>query len=258
MEKLTSILVPFDFSESARTAIEYAINFVGRQEIEINVLHMTENGGADDAKKAAEEMNEKFGKHLKKPMRWVSGRGSLTETILETREKKKTEMIIMGTSGLSETEEMTHTAELVAAASCPVLVVPENTEKRELLNICLVLGKDEIDEPKSLHTLLEIARLFNARVHVLTIKNTDETIGYSDIDEKNENTLMYYLESFYAEHTYLENEDIVKGIFSYADSHEIDMIALLPRNHVKHGTPTGGLLTRELVFHSSIPVLTVH
>ena len=68
---------------------------------------------------------------------------------------------------------------------------------------------------------------------------------------------MYYLENFYAEHTFTENEDIVEGIFHYAETHNIDMVAILPRHHAKHGVPSEGRLTKELVLQSKIPVLTI-
>jgi K+-sensing histidine kinase KdpD len=104
---------------------------------------------------------------------------------------------------------------------------------------------------------LEVSRTFNAKVHVLTVQNSPEIKAYSKVDEKNENTLMYYLEEFYSEHTFTENQDIVEGIFNYTNTHNIDLIAILPRHHSKKSEPSEGLLTRELVLKSKIPVLTI-
>ena len=65
----------------------------------------------------------------------------------------------------------------------------KNTFKNKIKNICLVLGKEEIDDPKSLHTLLDISRTFEAQVHVLTVQNTEESFGYSKVDMENESNM---------------------------------------------------------------------
>jgi hypothetical protein len=163
----------------------------------------------------------------------------------------------MGTSGATSTDNHTHTSELVAQANCPVLVVPEEPREFRVKNIALVLGRDEIDATEDLGVLLDVARRFNARVHVLTIENEPGTYGYSKSEEKNERLLDYYLESFYADHIYIENKDVFAGISQYVAEKEIDMIAILPRNHSKKGQPSEGKLTEVLTLKSSTPVLAI-
>ena len=259
MEKISSILVPFDFSESAIHALDYCISFVGNTPVKINVIYVSDHNENDieRLRKAYLHYKEKNRDLLKLPMRWILGWGNFIETILEAREEKHTEIIIMGTSGLAKEKEFSNTAKLVAKAKCPVIVVPENCEQMHIKNIALILGKNEIDNPKALHSLLEITRRFNAKVHVLTVQNNPEIKSYSQIDEKNENTLMYYLEDFYEQHSFTENEDILQGVFNYSESHEIDLIAILPRHHTVNATPSEGKLTSELVMKSKIPVLTI-
>lgn len=258
MNSISKILVPYDFSESAKQALDYSIDFVGNEAIKINLIHISDNPNYDKMRETYDSLCEEYEHKLKIPLTWALGwDGTVTEIIIEAQQEKKADLIIMGTSGWSNDKEVSQTAKLVKNANCPILVVPEDTEKRDVKNISLVLGKDEIDQPNSLNTLLGICQKFNAKVHVLTVQNTPGTFGYSPSDEKNENMLMYHLENFYSEHTFIENPDIVAGIFSYADKHDIDMIAILPRNHTKNDTPSDGLLTKELVLRAKIPVLTI-
>ena len=258
MNTISRILVPYDFSHSAKHALEYAVDFVGNEAIKIELIHVSDNSDLEKMRTTYDRLCEEFDHKLKLPLRWALGwNGTVTEIIIESQQKKKADLIIMGTSGWSHDKEISQTAKLVKNANCPILVIPEDTKKTGIKNISLVLGKNEIDQPKSLNTLLSISQKFNAKVHVLTVQNTSETFGYSPNDEKNENTLMYHLENFYSEHTYIENTDIVEGIFSYTNQHDIDMIAILPRNHAKNNTPSEGLLTKELVLRAKIPVLTI-
>ncbi|MFK7812979.1 MAG: universal stress protein [Maribacter sp.] len=258
MNVISRILVPYDFSHSAKHALEYTVNFVGDKPIKIELIHVSGSSDLEKMRTIYESLCDEFEHKLKLPLRWAVGwDGTVTDIIIEAQQKKKADLIIMGTSGWSDDKEISQTAKLVKNSNCPILVIPEDSEKQSIKNICLVLGKNEIDRPNSLNTLLSICQKFNAKVHVLTIQNTPETIGYSKNDEKNENTLMYYLENFYSEHNFIENPDIVEGIFTFGNQHDIDMIAILPRNHTKNANPSEGLLTKELVLRAKIPVLTI-
>ncbi|SDE44516.1 Universal stress protein family protein [Pricia antarctica] len=45
MNKISTILVPFDFSESAKKALEYAVAFTGRDDdIQIVLAHVSGHG----------------------------------------------------------------------------------------------------------------------------------------------------------------------------------------------------------------------
>ena len=54
-----------------------------------------------------------------------------------------------------------------------------------------------------------------------------------------------------------KNTDIEKGIFDYVREKNIDMLAILPRNHAKKSKPSEGRLTRLLTLHTEVPLLTI-
>ena len=167
----------------------------------------------------------------------------------------------MGTMGDEVAEDaITHTSRLVLEAEGPVLAVPFGTEVRTPQRIALVLGKEEIENTAVLELLLDISRLFNAEVHVLTIYEGsvyDEKMTGSRSSEKNEDTLEYYLEHFYVEHVFTKNQDVEKGILDYVEEKEIDLLAILPRNHAEKTRPSEGRLTKLLTLHSKVPVLAL-
>ncbi|HZJ18840.1 MAG TPA: universal stress protein, partial [Pricia sp.] len=168
-------------------------------------------------------------------------------------------LVIMGTLGTNKdgNAEQTNTSKLALEADCPVLVVPNGHRDFQLKRIALVLGKEEIDDTEDLGALLEVARRFNAKVHVVTIKNRQGSYGYSEEEEKNEKAIEYYLENFYSERVFINNEDVVDGILAYASNHDIDLVAILPRNHTKRSEPSSGQLTQLLTLHSKVAVLAI-
>ncbi|TXD83207.1 universal stress protein [Subsaximicrobium wynnwilliamsii] len=257
MKKISTILIPFDFSKISEDALEYAVKYVGNDEnLKIMLGHISNDRHMDELKARFETVEKRHHDVLKNKIEWVSMRGELTEALIQIQKSEQIDLIIMGTSGGTSLEP-TNTSKLVLEADCPVLVVPSNLGEFRLKKIALVLGKEEIDDTEVLRTLLNVSQKFNAKVHVITIENRPETFGYSETDENNENKIQYFLENFYSEHVFIENPDVVDGILSYATQRDIDVITILPRNHTKKGQPSEGQLTELLTLHSPIPILAI-
>ncbi|MGI9551844.1 MAG: universal stress protein [Aurantibacter sp.] len=261
MDKISTILVPYDFSETSKNALDYTVDFIGQDKnIKILLTYISSDGDADKTEEAFTDLRNQYSSTLKSPMEWISKSGSLTESILKLQQNQDIDLVIMGTSGVGDQTDVavTNTAKLVLEAdNCPVLVIPEGVKSFAMEKIALVLGKNKIDDRSALETLLHITRRFNAKVIVLTIQNEEGLYGYSEADESNENLLEYYLENFYSHHTFIENPDIVQGIADYTSTHDIDMVTILPRNHAQGSTPSEGRLTKELTMHSKVPILAI-
>lgn len=257
MTKISTILIPFDFSKASKEALDYAVNYVGDDDkLKIVLVHVSNGKKNDEDETTFKNLEKKYREVLKNKIELISVNGNLTEEIIKFQKKEAIDLIIMGTAGNNDIHS-SNTSKLVLEADCSVMVVPSELGEFRLKNIGLVLGKEVIDDKKVLGTLLEVSRRFNAKVHVITIKNKPEMFGYSEIDEKNENTIQYYLEDFYSQHVFIENPDVVEGILNFAAERDIDLITILPRNHTKNSDPSEGKLTELLTLHSSIPILAI-
>ncbi|MEM8508873.1 MAG: universal stress protein [Bacteroidota bacterium] len=262
MSLIKKILVPFDFTEPAIAALDYALNFVGLQRpIQVNAVYASTSPVSENDRNTAMEnfarivasLNRRT--HLHPEL--IVAEGNLVDTVLTTRKNQKANLVIMGTLGDNSIEEnVTNTSKLVLHADCPIITVPFGSEIKDPMEIALVLGKEEIENPKVLSLLLDVARTFNAKVHVLTIYK-ESIYGENAVVETNEESLEYYLEHFYSEHNFEKNQDIEKGILGYIDEKNIDLLAILPRNHAQKTSPSEGRLTKLLTLHSSVPVLTL-
>ncbi|WP_088340623.1 universal stress protein [Robiginitalea sediminis] len=259
MDRITKILVPYDFSEVSDRALRYAIDFAGsRPEKHIEVCFMQEKEDQPALEAAFNKIKSGLSKAFRAKLSWVAFSPPSVEGLLKKCQWAQPDLIVMGTAGSEDPNGTTKTSETVLSTECPVLVVPHDVQEEfQLKTIALVLGSKEIDDPHVLGTLLDVARTFNAKVHVLTIENKPGTYGYSESEERNEQLLEYYLESFYSHHIFIENEDVVQGIFDYVREKEIDMLAILPRNHARKGTPSEGRLTRILTLQSHSPLLAI-
>ena len=257
MNNIKKILVPVDFSMASENALDYVSGLVKKdEEIEVTLLHISSSEVSGSKKQELEEklnttINQR-GVNIPSSGYQISS-GKLIETILKVQASNSSDLIVMGTSGSSDDTE-TKTSDLVSQADCPVLVVPENSKEFAVNNIALALGPNTIDNSGGLQILHDIARTFGATVHVLTINRDGKS---PSIENENQKVLEYYLESLLYFHAFPENSDIEIGISDYIKQKNIDMLAILPRNHTKNDQPSEGRLTKLLTLHAEIPLLTI-
>lgn len=254
MSIINKILIPFNFSETSKNALSYAVNFAkDKKEVELNLLHIIQKN--DDKQKIAEKLDKittKFQQRTDSKIKYTIKIDELVSGIIKYQNESASDIILIGTSG-SEHEENTNTSELIRLADCSVLVIPNTYKKFKLKRIAVSLDKEKIDDSKVLNTLLDTTRRFASKVLALTILNEGDS--YKQVDESNDKLLEYYLEKFYSHHSFLKSSDIEKGIFDYVKENKIDMLAILPRHHSYKRTPSEGKLVNVLAKHAEIPLL---
>ncbi len=262
MSNINKILVPFDFSEASINALEYTLNFVGpNRDINVFALYVSVMPVTESEKKGLKKDFAKvfdgFQRKVKNKPEFITSTGEVITSILAKRREENMDLILMGTMGDKVTDEaITNTSRLVLEANCPVISIPYGCAIKQPGDVALVLGGEEIEDKEVLRTLLDLARTFNSRVHVLTIYK-ESAYDEKTVVDSTENLLEYYLEHFYVEHSFSKNQDVEEGILEYINDKHIDMLAILPRNHARMSTPSEGRLTKLLTLHSEIPVLTL-
>ncbi|TRZ41795.1 universal stress protein [Robertkochia solimangrovi] len=259
MKAISTVLVPFDFSDVASNALNYAIRFLENDpQVKIILAHVEDGAANQEKLPELKKIIQTYSRKIRNEIIPVITKGRINESLLEIQRTTSVDLVIMGTCPLKDHCFLqTKTSEFVLAAKCPVLVIPKGYHEFHLERISLVIGKDEIHNYKLLGVLLDVARRFNAHVDVITVKNDEGNYGYTPTDEKNENNIEYYLENFYSHHSFIEDPDILHGIFNYVDKNKVDLIAMLPRNHAEGPVHSEGKLTRELSQTTEVPLLAI-
>lgn len=266
MSAIKKVILPFDFLEASIHALDYILNFIGRERsVEVIALWVSE---VEPSAREKDELDERFDKLLEELDRKVQVKpeirviiGSLTRSVLQAQKDLGADIIVMGTMGQAQTDEaVTHTSRVVLEADSPVLVTPFGCPVVHPRDIALVLGGEEIEDSAALGPLLDIARSADARIHVVTVyadSIIEERMAENPITRKNEELLSYYFEHFYEDHVFLQGTDIEKAIMEYIREKGIDMLCIMPRNHARKSQPSEGRLTRILALHTPVPLLTL-
>lgn len=258
MEKNLKILVPYDFSKAAETALEYVKGFVAKiPDAEIILGYVKPCSDVELCSSMLSEVVEDFNRYRTNPVSWELRTGKFMQGFVDIVDSRKIDLIFMGTNSLHEGRLTTRASELALEVQCPVFVIPKGLRTFHLERIGLLMGSDPIHNKALLERLLRVAREFNARVSVLTVKDEEANYGYRPEDEVNEDAIAYYLESFYSHHVFIEGPDLGKAIFDYTNRNNIDLLAILPRNHVGDSRRSEGRLTRYLCEHTEAPLLVI-
>ena len=256
MNNIKKVLVPVDFSETSKNTLNYLAGLVkSSPDIEVTLLHICrpEQELSSSLSEELEALSKQWSDQLPSCVSRVE-QGKLVDTIVDVQQDLSSDLIVMGTHGSDDEDNETNTSRLVLQADCPVLVIPTKIRSFKLKNIALALGENTIDNMGGLKALHDIARSFDATVHILTVNRNG---GSPSVKEENQEILEYYLDSLLYFHAFPQNADIELGISEYIKEQSIDMLAILPRNHTKSTKPSEGRLTKLLTLHAEVPLLTV-
>jgi nucleotide-binding universal stress UspA family protein len=266
------ILVPTDFSKPSLAALIYATEMVKKLRGEIVLLWFnsvqTGRKTLNRWKKLEQEMNKvasEDAQHLMEELK-TEVKGSVTityhttsgasfaESVNDFAREHDVDMIVMGTKGASGLKKVvmgSNAASMIDLSTIPVLVVPATVKYQPLKKI--VYASDLSNWELEIKTIVSIASIYHAALHVLhvtptaVIKKQDKafvpelikTAGYEKIVYKD-----------------VSSDNIQKSIDTYIQEINADMLAMFTHKLDFYEKLFGRSVTRQLAFHSSVPLLT--
>ena len=186
--QIKKILIPFDFSETAELALEHAVFMAKLHKADIILLHVIESYSFTSAisqafGKSQSEFEQKIEssandrlKELTSKLHHDSGMGvqfrtesgKIYKSIVNVAEEMDTDVILMGTHGVSGFQEFlvgSNTYRVVMSAPCPVISVQTHAKKIGFKNIVLPIDNSASSRQKVKHCV-EIAKHYNSVVHI--------------------------------------------------------------------------------------------
>lgn len=278
---MKKILVPTDFSKTARNAIDVAIGVAKKSNVELILLHVVEeasgtsfnitgevdvSAGWEDkvftmklietSKKQMAELVQEIkgsGVNVVQEMRLGTAFHGMRDIIAE----QNVDLVVMGTSGRSKLEAMiigSNTEKVVRHAKCPVLTVHDKPATTEFKNVVYATSLSQ-DEERFSDVVRTTQEMYDAVIHLVRI-NTPANFQRDAVVKKS-------MEDF-AKKLKLKNftinifNDLTEeaGIIYFADSINADLIAMATHGRTGFAYVLGGSIAGEVVSHSKRPVLT--
>jgi nucleotide-binding universal stress UspA family protein len=276
------ILVPTDFSENADRAIDYAVKMAGRNGAEIILLHaykqvktVLNTGWA-----FYEEYNSIVAQNIHEELNLLRDKiagiypgtnisaefmdDDIRSAIEKAGRDRDIDLIVMGTQGASCIKKVlmgSVTASLISYTTVPVLAIPRLYQWKEPKIILLASNQFETD-PGILTPVLKVARLFNAKLHMLVFTDTDsaneaEILQQKENLEKSKTALEKTSKDIQFTSANLKGSEFEETLQQYIDINHIDMLAMITHKKGFWEAVFNNRLTRKMAFRSSIPLLAI-
>jgi nucleotide-binding universal stress UspA family protein len=267
------ILIPTDFSKLSRVAVNYAVKMAKELNAELVLLNIVfldappraamnlksveeimKNNAEIDSIQLINEMKGQYKESLNISYKIIMG--NPVEDLVENYAiHNGIDLIIMGTKGATGLEKYiigSNAAAVISNSSIPVITVPEHARFNGLKHI--VYATDMWDLNIEAKALVPLAQLFNSTIHIVHViepnskKNIEiKTITTDLISELNYTKIKFKV---------VINEDIINGIDEYIADTKADMLAMFTRELTFFEKLFGKSVTRQMAFHSWIPMLT--
>jgi nucleotide-binding universal stress UspA family protein len=274
---MKTILVPTDFSEPAKNALDVAVQLSKKLNGKVILLNIIEPiksyVAATDGMYIDASVEQKYIEYLKEnaqgQMKSLLSEyaeaniethvslGTIFSAVQEQVASNNVSLIVMGTMGVSGLDEVligSNTEKVVRMAQCPVLALKNKTDLESFKNILFAtsLHKEQLPILKEVAVLQE---LLDLHLHLLYVNMPNNFYTNREIDKKKEAFIKDADLKNYSFHVYNEvNEE--NGIIYFSDDHQIDMITVATHQRTGLAHLISGSIAEDVVNHSKRPVLT--
>ena len=265
-------LIPVDFSDVSRTAAQYGLDMAGDLDVQQIVFyhsyretprHIAETETAS-IRQAAIQRLERMVAQLRIPanIAW----GTITfeaddrvvgDGIERLASHHSISMIVMGISGLSDTDSMLigqHTLSVAAAAPAPLLIVPRFHRFSPVKKVVYPTDLREVETTTPVDGITRLAQQLRAETHIIHVdygahRQTPES-------EAAQQHLLGVLAGLNPVFEILrQHKDKAYGIFDYVNQHEIGLILMASRNYGFFERILHNSVSKRLLNIADVPVV---
>lgn len=280
---MIKVLVPFDFSQTALHALNFATGLAAiYPNVEISLLHVVETpvttgmsamGGGLEAvpdfqnqifymelietrKKQFRELEEKYaGSEFAFRTKLVLG--NVFKGISDAIQEEAPDLVIMGSKGSSGLEEVligSNTEKVVRNASCPVITIKADTPIEKMKRVVFASDFRESDD-KVAARIKRMQDLFHADFYFVVVN----TPGNFETTRESIARIKSFVQKHKFENIKAEIYNSLSeesGILEFADDIQADMIAMTTHGRTGLLHLITGSIAEDVVNHSKRPVWT--
>ena len=272
---MKSILLPTDFSSTARRAIRYALSIFG-EKVKYTLLNTYEvpySGTTmlisiadvlqkESEKGLEEELKVLLGEfpHLSEQIVTKTEMGVPETVVRHLNEKENYDLVVMGTKGATGLKEVligSVASNVMQEVSCPVLAVPESADLSVPVKILFAVDDSSLNEGVFPAELASLVRRFDAELLVLNVVSEGEGKGVGNAEGTNRESMSVFDGVKHSLH-FVEDNDVNNAIASFAEKEDVDRLALVTRKSDFFSKLFGRSATKKMMQHTNLPIIAFH
>ncbi len=275
---MKTIIVPTDFSETAKNAAFYAVSFARQMNstkiilynayqappvVDVNMA-MVETIDIGSLQRSSEEGLQIFMQQLRPlcegiELVTVSDYGMVASNIQEVCDKYHADAVVMGVTGmgkLAETLIGSYAIDVSRHAQIPVIIVPPGAKFTPVKEVMFACDFSKVMETTPVEP---IKKILDATAAKLIVVNIDHNNKDFTPDTPYESLMLNtMLQAYNPEYHFLSDKDFVGAINRVALEKQVDLIITIPKKMGWFDHLFKRSHTSLLAFHSHVPLMVVH
>ena len=171
----------------------------------------------------------------------------------------KPDLVVMGLSGKDALTKLivgSNTIKTIHDLKYPVLVIPPKASFAPVVKIGFACDYKNMEETTPVELLKKMLKDFDADLYVLNVDHNDEHV---DDDVMDGSILAKKLfKDINPVYDSIESENVTEGLNKYADEKGLDWIMVIPKKHTALQKIFHRSHSKDLLYHTHLPVLCVH
>jgi len=279
MKNIKNIIVATDFSVTSRQAYRYAVELAETLQASLTVVHVIENVVMlsdvvstpflenddqelikDVKEMIAEEKEATAGTATNQHVKIKILKGDVVDVLTDLSKNKETDLIVIGTTGLSDVLEKIFgsiSVKVSNKAHCPVIMVPRGAKWKPIEKIVYASDFDSLTAEFS-KDIIGFSLNIDATIHFVNVRNYDPVGEHiqKDIDW---NQLFVGTESLlsYEKHTIYGNNTI-KELKEFAEEKKIDLIVFASKHRNFWQNLIHKSTTENMALSAITPIMVIH
>jgi len=278
---MKTILVPTDFSATAKNAAIYAIGLakqIGATKVvlynayeavvpSISIdptvpsimpvdIETYKNISETGLTSFAEEINHVCDENI--VVEKLCNVNTLVNGISEAIANTNAELVVMGITGGNAIEENiigSNTVDVAKAITVPMIIVPPNAAFKTIEEITLAVDLKKVAATTPVGALTKVLDTIKAKFFVLHINDGEDDGSDKETQVKTLNSL---IKKYDPQYFFINNISFIDGINDFVDSKHVDLLVTIPKKHGWLETLFKKSHTKLLAFHSHVPLMLVH
>ena len=265
---IKTILVPTDYSEASRNALETAIAIAEKNNARLQLLQINDAANRSDeatlisAKQICHALAEGIRQKNGIQTDVIFAEGYIGPTIVKTAFEVKADIVIMGAYGASGYRDFfigSNSYYVIKYASCPVLTIPEGKKWRDFNKVLFpvrpVLGR--IKKFQLIHDLIgKNEDHCDLEIFGISIERKENDVKQvsemaRELNAKLRNAAINFGVS------YSNNRNVAEDVLDKADKMNADLIIVSGTVDISNKQFFVGPFSQRIINHARIPVLSV-
>lgn len=272
---MNTLLIPTDFSPVADNALQYAIDMAKEYNFDITLYHVVQlstiataeavyiDTFSELSKQAEIKLNEKANSISQQNpsinVHFKVDSGLFLDSLNAYCQEIAPIAVVMGMSGTGSTMDKiigSHAINAMNTLHQPMIIVPHKATFKPIHKICFACDLKQVATATPIVAFKAFSKLFNAQIHIL---NIDFHNRHFTPETKDEIDSLYQLfENIQHEFHFIESENVQNAIDDFIDKNGMDMVIMIPKKHSFWEGLFRKSQTKEMMYHSHIPILALH